>query len=164
MPSPSLLARTIVLLCLSLGAVAAQEERPAEKPRQAAILKAEPLAIDPRDDELGRLLKERYNAAVAELKGSLAMYEHGRGNFAQIAHAGRRVLDAGVEIWTTPKDKLVLLASYVELAVDNEKLAKASYNVGQGMQIDVDRATYERVSAQLMLVREKRAAERQPGR
>lgn len=132
---------------------AAGDDRP--KP---AILKSQPLPSDPRDDELARLLKERYNAAVAELKNSLALYEVGRGDFYSVAHAGRRVLDAGVEIWTVPKDRISLLASYVELATDNEKIAKARLEHGNGSPIDLDRATYERANAQIMLLREKRAS------
>ena len=38
-----------------------------QEPELPALLKAEPVKVDPKDDELQKLLKERYNEALAEI-------------------------------------------------------------------------------------------------
>src|SRR4051794_431112 len=86
-----------------VGTSAGQETRP-QKPHegpgleQARALRARPLKELPDDDELGKLLKARYNQAVGEVNGWYDLL-HLDGSFDdQIYGSWHRLVKAGLDV------------------------------------------------------------------
>src|SRR5262245_35163951 len=100
MKSQFRLGRWLLLsLFLALaGFSTAQERQPdPNQPNEKLpdLLKAKPLKVDPKDDDLRKLLKERYNAVVDEIKSLYEMFLAGRGTVEQFADAGKRLVQSG---------------------------------------------------------------------
>jgi hypothetical protein len=123
-----------------------------------AIFKGKPIPPAAGDDELRKLLKERYNAAVAELGGRYQMFLAGRGTFDSLFDGARRVVHAGLELHDKPADQIALLTGYVELARKIEKINQARDEAGRIMRQELDYARYMRADAEIQLLRAKKAA------
>jgi hypothetical protein len=128
------------------------------------LLTAEPLKEDPRDDELRKLLKARYNEVVGEVKGLYQLYMAGRGSIDIFAEAGQRLVQAGLELYDKPAEKVTLLTQYLELTKEVEKLAQARHDAGQVFVTEIHRARYQRLDAEIQLLRAKREAEKAKGK
>lgn len=129
-----------------------------------AFLSAKPLQPDPKDDELRKLLKERYNAALAEARDYYAYEQlvNGRpwlldGPDAEYAR-WNRLVDSGLELCDKPADKVALLTKYLELAKDTELVEKLRSEAGERRAGSYQRAKFERLQAEIRLLRAKREA------
>jgi hypothetical protein len=153
-------------LCLLLtlaGTSAAQlppqkpPEQPGEKP--PALLAAQPHKEDPQDDELRKLLKARYNEALAEAK---TYYEDEKSPRDRLIHYddlyGRwqRLVQAGLELCDKPAEKVSLLTQYVEVNKDMERGIQERVDVGREVEYALHRARYQRLDAEIQLLRAKR--------
>jgi len=139
--------------------------RPEEKP--PALLTAKPLKADPKDDELRKLLKARYNAALAEAKG-IYEFENRPGaevfvDFDRVFGQWQRLVQAGLEVCDTPAEKVALLTQYVELTKDLEKVEQKRFDVGRVPEYDLHRVRYQRLDAEIQLLRAKRDADKAKG-
>ncbi|SRR6266545_6237600 len=79
-------------LTLFVGAAAAQDEK------LPTILASEPLPAKGTDDELGRLLKERYNAAREQALGRYKEWLVGNPTTELLIQAVTSLRDAGLEV------------------------------------------------------------------
>lgn len=132
-----------------------EQKEPEEKP--PAILKAKPVKIDAKDDELTKLLKARYNEAVAELNEHYRSVVEGRHTPDVMLDAGKRVVEAGLELIQQPSERIALLEKYVELTKIAEEVAKAQVEVRRlRSPIMLHRARYDRLDAEIQLLRTKR--------
>ena len=135
--------------------------RPEEKP--PALLTAKPLQIDPKDDELRKLLKARYNEALAEAK---ANYEFEKlpvdrlVNFDDLYGRWQRLVQAGLELCDKPAEKVALLTQYVDLTKDLEDAEQKRFDAGRVPEYALHRARYQRLDAEVQLLRAKREADR----
>jgi hypothetical protein len=148
------------------GYSAAQAPPPPPKlpdPKLPALLTAKPLKEDPKDDELRKLLKARYNAAVDEVATLYKMYLAGRGNIDGFIDAGQRLVKAGLELHDKPADKIALLTQFVELAREAEKIAEARMGFS-GTAAEFYRVRYQRLDAEIQLLRAKREADKAKGK
>ncbi len=149
------------LLLMLAGVVAAQAPPPQPAPpgtKGSDLLTAEPLKDDPTDDELRKLLKARYNEALGEVQGQYRLYQKGQGTLESVTEAERRLVQAGLEVYDRPADKIALLAQYVELARATEKMAQARLEAARGTDMAVRRARYQRLDAEIQLLRARREA------
>jgi hypothetical protein len=150
----------LVLLAAAAAAQAPQGHADGPEQNLPAFLTAKPIAEDPSDDELRKLLKARYNEAVGEVNALYAMYLAGRSDMDLFADAGQRLVQAGLELYDNPSDKIALLTQYVELTKGLESLAQARHDAGQAIISDLHRARYQRLTAEIQLLRAKREANR----
>jgi hypothetical protein len=151
------------LLLMVAGYSAAQAPPPPpDQPetKLPALLTAKPLKEDPKDDELRKLLKARYNEAVGEVKGLYAMYTAGRGTLDSFVEAGQRLVHAGLELYDKPADKVALLTQFVELTKEAEKIAQARLDAAIVPITELRRARYQRLDAEIRLLRARREAEK----
>ncbi len=158
----------LCLLLTLVGSAAAQAPQPQKPPAQPqvklpAILTAKPLQDDPKDDELRKLLKARYNEAVSELK---AYYEEESlgvdrlYTLDELYKPWQRLVQAGLELCDKPAEKVALLTQYVEITKEAEKNHKARYDAGRESIKYLHRARYERLDAEIQLLRANREADR----
>jgi len=84
--------------------------------RMAALLNSEPLKPAPGDDELQRLLKERYNNALRAVKLSQYAYEAGTSRISRLCAASRNLVEAELALVDKPRDEIRVVERYVEFA------------------------------------------------
>jgi hypothetical protein len=160
-------------LASSLPAQEPPTEKPSDKPRVKlpTLLSAKPLKVDPKDDELRKLLKARYNEVLAEARDFYAFEEFAKHNAIEwyLTQEDRyrmlqRVVQAGLEVYETPSDGIALLGQYLEEARRLENRAQARYRAQRCRLGDLNRARYERLDAEIRLLRAKREADKARGK
>jgi hypothetical protein len=156
----------VCLLAQVVGTSAAQEPPPRRSGvKFPALLSSKPFPEDPKDDELRKLLKERYNAALAEAREYYAFEQFVNGRVwlldapDQVYSRWKRLVESGLELCDEPAEKVTLLANYVMLIKDNELVEKLRFEGGQNRPGTFQRARFERLDAEVRLLRAKREAE-----
>jgi hypothetical protein len=127
-----------------------------------ALFDAKPLESATGDDDLRKLLKERYNAAVDMGRARFQEYVAGRGTLDILLEAGRYVLRAEVELNDKPADQVRVREKYLELTKEIEKINNARFQAGQLSLADKEQAHYVRVDAEIQLLKAKRKAKETP--
>ncbi len=125
-----------------------------------SVLTAQPLKPEPGDDELRKLLKERYNAALAELQGWVAEFHAGNHRMPRDAttKAAQRVLEARLELSSTPEDRIRIRQELVWCAWMYERVIRYHHHAGRIGIAELEKARYLRLDAQIKLLRAKREA------
>ena len=144
-----------------------QQEQPKEpEVKLPAILKSKPAKIDPKDDELTKLLKARYNEAVGEMNAQVERYVSGTAVLDLTLEAGRRLLVSGLEMMDKPADRIAMLEQYLELAKEVEKVTKAQHDAARIPIQQMHQVRYYRLDAEIQLLRAKRKLEqdKRPGK
>lgn len=131
-------------------------QKPAEpKVFEPALVQLKPLAADPRDDEMHKLLKERVNAALGETQAMYKRAINGISSFESLFDAANRMKHAGLEAFDDPKDKIALLEKFIELARHVEKLTEVREKNGRIGAEELYRMRYCRADAEIALLRLK---------
>jgi hypothetical protein len=160
---------SLCLLASLAGTSAARPPRAQELPDEPevnlpALLSTKPLKEDPRDDEARKLLKACYDEALGEAKGLYEDYVRGRAGQDEVYGSWQRLVDAGLELCSKPAERVALLTQYVEMAKEAEKIAKERYEAGRWRIGGLHRARYERLDAEIHLLRAKREADAAKGK
>jgi hypothetical protein len=157
-----LIVATLLLLLGGLAvrseAVPQQDQKPAEKEdKLPAVMSAEQLKIDAGDDELRKLLKERYNAAVAEMRARYRQLESGGGTLEDVFGAARKVLRSELALSDKPANRIAVRAKYLELEQAAEKVATTRHQAGKLSDAELAAARYLRLDAEIKLLQAKKA-------
>jgi hypothetical protein len=138
------------------GTLAAQEKAAGQK-KLPRLLAAKPLSTTDQKDELRRLVRERYNAALEEARERYRqLREVANTNPDTVCSAFRRLLASGVLAADTGRARLEFLQAYLELARDFEKLMDQLTGGAAAKAADRAHARYLRVDAELQLLRTRR--------
>src|SRR5262249_134505 len=111
------------------------------------------------DDELRKLLKARYNAALRETKGRFMQFLAGKTTPELLADGGRRLLRAELELCDKPADRVKVREKFLTLAKEVERIQRERYDAGRIDEPDMAQAEHQRLDAEIELLREKKAAE-----
>lgn len=175
---------TLFLFAMLLAPLACGQEPVEEKPRQELpptveqlermeaeaeklakqILEIKPAEIKATDDELRKLLKERYNAAVEAMQPVRIMYENSLVSFDQVVEVGRLVMHSGLELFEDPKPRVQLLTNYVAIAKMYEGNVKQKFRGMSEDKVEMSLATYHRAEAEILLNKEKRKVLTKPAK
>jgi hypothetical protein len=136
------------------------EERDPSKVKLPALLSAKALAALPGDDEPRKLLKAKYNEAAGEAKSCYQEYWRGDCSQDQLYGACKRLVQASLELTDKQAERVALLTRYVETTAAAEKIMQERFEVGRCSIGDVHRARYERLDAEIRLLRAKREPEK----
>jgi hypothetical protein len=165
----SALLNSILLAVTLTGTSAAQtpqrretDDQPAAK--LPALLSAKPLPPVPGEDESRKLLREKRNEAVAAARGSYEEFLKGRGDTDDVYRSCQRVVGAELELSATPAERVALLKQLVEAMTEVEKVLQSWRALRRVRDADVHRARYERLDAEIRLLRAKRDAEPPAGK
>jgi hypothetical protein len=135
----------------------------AEEDKLTSILDASPMQPAKGDDELHKLLKERYNAALDEVQVRLKQFRDVRaGNLNDLGQAARRLLDARLELCANAAERVPVYEQHLEMARTVEKIQKARYDTGQASAADWHQARFQRLDVEIQLLRAKKAADTKP--
>jgi hypothetical protein len=162
----ALLSFSLLPMLASYSAAQAPQPRPEKaEPKAPALLTRLPLKVDTKDDEMRKLLKARYNEALAEVEGLTRMFQMAVAgvSYDSVAEARQRLLQAGLELCDRPADKVALLTQFVELSKETEKIAQARLEAARGSDSAIHRFRYQRLDAEIQLLRAKREADKAKG-
>jgi hypothetical protein len=138
------------------GALAAQEKSSDAK-KVPALLSAKPLSTTDQKDKLRRLVRERYNLALEEVRARYRRYQdEPNSSLELIFDALHRLRVAGVEAADTGRGRIEFLQRYVELTRYIEQGVEQGVKAGGLGGAERVRARYLRVDAELQLLRAQR--------
>jgi hypothetical protein len=130
------------------------EERAAQpdqiKPRERVNLMV--FAIDPTDPELRRLVKQRANCANTEYTIRRAAYWANKGDFHSLIDAAKRARDCQLDL-AGKANRLAILKQYLDFQDDLKKYHLERWVVGSIVQHFVEYTIFERLSAQIDVLR-----------
>jgi hypothetical protein len=134
---------------------------PPAEPEQAlpALLKAKPLAMARGDDELRKLQKERYNAALKELQIRNEAVAAGKDTpLDGIYDAAGRLLDAELDLAETPAERVAVRQKQVWLSKEVAATTKRFADAGNPKvpPADVEKARSARLAAEINLLRARK--------
>jgi hypothetical protein len=149
-----------LLLALYRGTPAPTQAPGRPEQELPALLKPEPVKADPKDDDLRKLLKERYNEAVTEMNERTRQMRSGANTFDSCFVAAQRLVPAGLELNEKPADQVALLEKYVSLAKEYEKLLKDRLEAGirPFTPAELHQVKYARADTEIQLLRAKERA------
>jgi hypothetical protein len=156
------MTRFLMLAALALLTATTAGRAARDEDKLPAVLENKPLEPAKGDDEERKLLKERYNAALAELRARYQRFEAGNDTLDALFDAARRVLDSELELCGKAAERVAVREKYLELAREVEKIQQARVDAGRAGAQDLEQARYLRIDAQLQLLRAKKAAEAKP--
>jgi len=123
---------------------------------ESPFLHGRAVAIEEGDDELLKLLKARYNEALAEMSLHHKYMRMGRGALPE--EAGQRLLRAGLDLYERPEERVTFLEQYVEFAKSCEQQIDMRVEIGVAGMEEAHRARYVRIGAEIDLLRARREA------
>jgi multidrug resistance efflux pump len=109
-------------------------------------------------DETQALLNARFESATKALRTERTKLDNGKSTFEAVYQAARRVRDAEVELSTTPDGQITALTKHVALMRQFEQDAAKRIEVGALAPGDAEALRYWRLTAEIELLRAKRAA------
>jgi hypothetical protein len=157
---PLALVTALLTAAVAARPAAAQEE----EIKIPVLLNAKSVEVKGADDDLRRLQKARYNAALDEGKARFNEYLAGRGGLEKLMAAARRVLESGLELNTGAADRIQLRVQLLELAREVEKISQAKYEAGRLPVAEMARARYLRADAEIQLLQARRDAAQGKGK
>jgi hypothetical protein len=150
-------------LCTSRGdPLAAQPASPGRE-KLPRLLAAKPLEEAGERDELRRLMRARYNAALEEARQRYQLFRGGTARLEQTLDAFRRLLASGVATADTGKERVEFLERYVDLTRGVARMAESIAKSGQGHGADAAQARYMYLDAQIQLMSAQRRLAGPPG-
>jgi hypothetical protein len=138
------------------GGAAGPRDDGEPKEFEPALLKMKPLETGPRDADLYKLLKERFNAALAEVQAAHQRVVAGQIGVEGLFDATARLKHAGLEVFDDPKERIKLLEQFVELAKEVERITDLRQQAGRATVEEVQRVRYFRLDAEIALLRLKK--------
>ena len=107
----------VVLGFVSTAAAQSADEKPFRiRTRTEAFVKAQTVAPDPGDDDLGKLRKVRLNAALKELFGRTLDFTRDGAHVDHLIDASLRLLDAEVDYYQKAEDRIVVLEKHLAIS------------------------------------------------
>jgi hypothetical protein len=144
----------VVLLTLALGGRAAAQKDDDKLP---PALEVKPLQPAPGDDDLRKLQKELYNAALEEAKGRYHQFMV-RGDTEPLVAALRRLAVADNALQINLADRVATNQRAVELMRHLEAIQKNRYTAGRVALPDLEQVRFARIEAEIRLLEAQRNA------
>jgi hypothetical protein len=109
-------------------------------------------------EETQALLNARFDSATKALRAERIKLDNGKSTFEAVNQAAQRVRDAEVELSTTPDGQITALTKHVALMREFEQDAAKRIEAGALAVGDDETPRYWRLTAEVELLRAKRAA------
>ena len=150
------LCATWILIPRSEERLSAQSPAGAKQKKMPRLLAAKPLDVEAASDEMTRLLRGRYNAAVEEVRDR---YQHLQASSARVESmfdALRRLLASGAAAVTTGRARIEFLEQYLELTQDVADRAEKLVKSGTASRAEAAQARYMVLDARIQVLHAQR--------
>ena len=120
-------------------------------PKVMAVISAPPVEVKDDDPPLLKLKKQRFNAALSEIKDRADLYNRGLTRVNELITVAERLFPAEVELYDKPEEKAQVLQR--QLDVYNEAQASLEKQVGKGLvpHAELERLLYDKLSVEIDL-------------
>jgi hypothetical protein len=126
-------------------------------PKVMAVINAPPVEVKDDDPPLLKLKKQRFNAALSEIKDRADFYNRGLTRVNELIAVAERLFPAEVDLYEKPEEKAQVLQR--QLDVYNEAQANLEKQVRDGRvpRAELERLLYDKLSVEIALFNVKNA-------
>jgi hypothetical protein len=120
-------------------------------PKVMAVISAPPVAVKDDDPPLLKLKKQRFNAALSEIKDRADLYSRGLTRVNELIAVAERLFAAEADLYDKPEEKAQVLQR--QLDVYDEAQASLEKQVGEGLvpHAELERLLYDKLSVEIDL-------------
>ncbi len=153
---------SVLALCAAWAFVPRPGERLSAQPagvgqkKMPKLLTSKPLETEGEKDQMARLLRQRYNAALEEVRLRYKQFSNNTTGMEPMLDACRRLLASGATAITIGRNRIEFLESYLELTEDLAARSEQYAKSGQGHQAEAAQARYMVLDARIQLLHAQR--------
>ena len=126
-------------------------------PKVMAVISAPPVEVKDDDPPLLQLKKQRFNAALSEIKDRADLYSRGLTRVNELIAVAERLFSAEADLYDKTEEKAQVLQR--QLDVYNEAQANLEKQVREGLvpHAELERLLYDKLSVEIDLFNVKNA-------
>jgi hypothetical protein len=124
-------------------------------PKVMEVINGPVLELKDGDPPLVRLKKERFNAALKEVKARYDLYNRGLTRIPELIDVGERLFAAEADLYDDPEKKAEALQRQLDVYVEAETNLEKQVKDGLATQADLERLRYDKLSVQINLFKAK---------
>jgi hypothetical protein len=151
-PSVTLVA---ILFAGSLDATSYAQRAAKLSPKVMEVINGPILELKDDDPPLLRLKKERFNAALKEVKARYDLYNRGLTRIPELIDVGERLFAAEADLYDDPEMKAEALQRQLDVYIEAETNLEKQVKDGLATQADLERLRYDKLSVQINLFKAK---------
>jgi hypothetical protein len=151
-PSVTLVA---ILFAGSLEATLYAQRAAKLSPKVMEVINGPVLELKDDDPPLLRLKKERFNAALKEVKARYDLYNRGLTRIPELIDVGERLFAAEADLYDDPEKKAEALQRQLDVYIEAETNLEKQVKDGLATQADLERLRYDKLSVQINLFKVK---------
>jgi hypothetical protein len=151
-PSVTLVA---ILFAGSLDATSYAQRAAKLSPKVVEVINGPILELKDDDPPLLRLKKERFNAALKEVKARYDLYNRGLTRIPELIDVGERLFAAEADLYDDPEKKAEALQRQLDVYIEAETNLEKQVKDGLATQADLERLRYDKLSVQINLFKAK---------
>jgi hypothetical protein len=156
---PSVTLATILFMG-SLGATLYAQRAAKLSPKVMEVINGPVLELKDDDPPLFRLKKERFNAALKEVKARYDLYNRGLTRIPELIDVGERLFAAEADLYDDPEKKAEALQRQLDVYTEAETNLEKQVKDGLATQADLERLRYDKLSVQINLFKAKNPSTR----
>jgi hypothetical protein len=151
-PSVTLVA---ILFAGSLEATLYAQRAAKLSPKVMEVINGPVLELKDDDPPLLRLKKERFNAALKEVKARYDLYNRGLTRIPELIDVGERLFAAETDLYDDPGKRAEALQRQLDVYTEAETNLEKQVKEGLATQADLERLRYDKLSVQINLFKAK---------
>jgi hypothetical protein len=151
-PSVTLVA---ILFAGSLEATLYAQRAAKLSPKVMEVINGPVLELKDDDPPLLRLKKERFNAALKEVKARYDLYNRGLTRIPELIDVGERLFAAETDLYDDPEKKAEALQRQLDVYTEAEINLEKQVKEGLATQADLERLRYDKLSVQINIFKAK---------
>src|SRR6201987_4565299 len=125
-------------------------------PKVMEVINGPVLELKDDDPPLLRLKKERFNAALKEVKARYDLYNRGLTRIPELIDVGERLFAAEADLYDDdPEKKAAALQCQLDVYIEAETNLAKQVKDGLATQADLERLRYDKLSVQINLFKAK---------
>jgi hypothetical protein len=157
-PSVTLVA---ILFAGSLEATLYGQRAAKLSPKVMEVINGPVLELKDDDPPLLRLKKERFNAALKEVKARYDLYNRGLTRIPELIDVGERLFTAEADLYDDdPEKKAEALQRQLDVYTEAETNLQKQVKDGLATQADLERLRYDKLTVQINLFKAKNPSAR----
>jgi hypothetical protein len=129
-------------------------------PKVMEVINGPVLELKDDDPPLLRLKKERFNAALKEVKARYDLYNRGLTRIPELIDVGERLFAAEADLYDDPEKKVEALQRQLDVYTEAETNLEKQVKDGLATQADLERLRYDKLSVQINLFKAKNPSTR----
>ena len=129
-------------------------------PKVMEVINGPVLELKDDDAPLLRLKKERFNAALKEVKARYDLYNRGLTRIPELIDVGERLFAAEADLYDDPEKKAEALQRELDVYTEAETNLEKQVKDGLATQADLERLRYDKLSVQISLFKAKNPSAR----